>query len=98
MESWAFAIDAVGLKVVLAKGVFNLRTCKLCDDGVVVGGEYGLSLALFEKGYTIDTLMAKYGNVDWLDQDNWNCNNQVRCIKAAFDGLVACPMHRSVVP
>lgn len=76
LESWAFAIDAEGLRVVLARGVFHLHLCKLCTDGVVVMGEYGITAALFDAGYTIDTLMAKYGDVDWHDRSNWNCNDQ----------------------
>ena len=36
MESWAFALDARGLEVLANAGVFYLRTCKLCDDGIVV--------------------------------------------------------------
>eukprot|EP00892_Ulva_mutabilis_P003939 jgi/Ulvmu1/1917/UM012_0077.1 len=88
LESWAFAIDAEGLKVVLARGVFHLHLCKLCDDGVVVMGEYGITTALFEAGYTIDTLMAKYGNVDWHDRANWNCNDQVHPSRhGTYDGI-----------
>lgn len=55
-----------------------MHACKLCDDGVVVMGEYGITAALFDAGYTIDTLMSKYGDVDWKDRSNWNCNDQVR--------------------
>lgn len=77
MESWAFAMDAVGLKIALDRGVYNERVCKLCDDGVVVMGEYGLSISLMAAGYTFDTLMYKYGGVDWRDEANWKCNNQV---------------------
>lgn len=76
LESWAFAIDAEGLRVVLARGVFHMHACKLCDDGVVVMGEYGITAALFDAGYTIDTLMSMYGAVDWKDRSNWNCNDQ----------------------
>lgn len=36
VESWAFALDAKGLEVLANAGVFYLRTCKLCDDGIVV--------------------------------------------------------------
>ena len=81
MESWAFAIDEVGLKVVLDAGVFHTRICKLCEDGVVVMGEYGLTTALFAKGHTVDTLMARYAeDVDWRDEKNWACNDQVRSL------------------
>jgi hypothetical protein len=35
VESWAFALDGPGLELLTSAGVFNLRTCKLCDDGIV---------------------------------------------------------------
>ncbi len=46
LESWAFGVDQDGLEALLREGVFQLRTCKLCDDGVVVkvcvgGGGWG---------------------------------------------------------
>ena len=65
-------------QVLAEAGVFHLRLCKLCDDGVVVKGEYGLTAALFEKGFNIGTLMSKYpAGLDWRDQQHWNCNNNV---------------------
>lgn len=65
-ESWAFATDGSGLDLLTAAGVFNLRTCKLCNDGVVVMGEYGLTKVLFKHGYNIATLMSRY-------QSQWQC-------------------------
>lgn len=60
------------------EGVFHLRLCKLCDDGVVVKGEYGLTTALFAHGFNIATLMGMYPpDLDWRDQRHWNCNNNV---------------------
>ena len=43
-----------------------MRGCKLCpkkDMGIVVGGEYGLTHALFRAGYNIATLMSRYADV-----------------------------------
>ncbi len=66
IESWAFAIDQEGLDLVTAAGVYHLRTCKLCDDGVVVMGEYGLSTVLLANGFNLGTLMSRYrAGVDW---------------------------------
>ncbi len=36
VESWAFGTDREGLDVLARNRVFGVRTCKLCDDGVVV--------------------------------------------------------------
>ncbi|KFM23219.1 hypothetical protein F751_3410 [Auxenochlorella protothecoides] len=60
LESWAAAVDQEGLRVLMDEGVFAIRTCKLCKDGIVVKGEYGLSAAMTKHGYTFDTLMSKY--------------------------------------
>lgn len=60
MESWAFGTDAEGLDVLSRNGVFGSRSCKLCDDGIVVMGEYGLSNILMSHGYNVATLMARY--------------------------------------
>ena len=71
-------IHGLCVQVLAEAGVFHLRLCKLCDDGVVVKGEYGLTAALFEKGFNIGTLMSKYpAGLDWRDQRHWNCNNNV---------------------
>ena len=59
MESWAFAVDAEALNLLLNTEVFHTRKCKLCNDGVVVMGEYGLSSAVLKAGYNIATLMSK---------------------------------------
>ena len=58
--------------------MFHLRLCKLCDDGVVVKGEYGLTATLFAHGFNIATLMGMYPpDLDWRDERHWNCNNNV---------------------
>lgn len=66
LESWAFAVDQDGLEALLREGVFHLRTCKLCDEGVVVKGEYGLTNSLMKYGYNVDTLMSMYRGVSVL--------------------------------
>ena len=76
-ESWAFALDADGLSLTIAAGVFHIRTCKLCkEDGIVVGGEYGISKAILERGYNLATLQSMYSRgVEWADPQHWGCNN-----------------------
>ena len=77
-ESWAFAIDQEGLDLVTEAGVFALHTCKLCNDGVVVMGEYGLSNVLLGKGHNIATLMSKYSpDTNWREERHWHCNSNV---------------------
>jgi hypothetical protein len=78
LESWAFAIDQEGLDIVVDAGVYQLRKCKLCKDGVVVLGEYGLSNVLLSKGFNIATLMARYRpGINWREERHWHCNDNV---------------------
>ena len=40
IESWAYAVDDVGLRVLIAEMAFALRTCKMCkgaEDGIIGG-------------------------------------------------------------
>jgi hypothetical protein len=39
-----------------------------------LNGEYGLSTAIFDAGFTVDTPLYKYQNVDWRNPVNNGCN------------------------
>jgi hypothetical protein len=71
LESWAVALDELGLAAAVRGGALALRGCKTCadaDGSVVVGGEYALTRALLDEGHNVATLMAKYARgVDWSD-------------------------------
>lgn len=88
-ESWAFAVDRRGLNAATRANTFANRDCKLCDDGIVVGGEYGLSRSMLDAGLTMATLMTKYSqDVDWANQAHWNCNNNVHPSReSTYDGV-----------
>ncbi|EFJ51845.1 hypothetical protein VOLCADRAFT_87431 [Volvox carteri f. nagariensis] len=62
--SWAVALDHVAMELVIRRGVLKVRTCKTCgdkEDGIIVGGEYGITSVLLEQaGYNVATLMSKY--------------------------------------
>lgn len=81
LESWAFALDGEGLAVALGAGVFVTRGCKLCeggDEGIVVGGEYGLTRSQLDAGHNVAALMSRYARgVDWRDRAHWRCNDNV---------------------
>ncbi|CAL8465839.1 g5375 [Coccomyxa elongata] len=89
VESWAFAVDLVALKLLIEAGVFNSRVCKLCDDGIVVKGEYGISNTILNAGYNIATLMSMYPvGVDWRDESHWHCNNNTHpSRRGTYDGI-----------
>lgn len=61
VESWAFALDAQGLQLLVSVGVFHLRTCKLCDDGIVVRALASSHLPRTEGG--TEHVIAKHGVV-----------------------------------
>ena len=72
VEGFAFALDAEGLKMVLAvKTVFFQHNGKVA---AIINGEYGLTAAILKAGYTIDSLQLAYENVDWRDESKWSCN------------------------
>ena len=99
VESWAFAIDHVALQLLSEAGVFYLRACKLCNDGVVVLGEYGLSNVLLSHGYNLATLMSKYpAGVDWRDDKHWHCNSNVHPSRhGSYDGISMHPFETMFV-
>ena len=60
-ESWAFALDSQSLELLVERGIFRTRTCKVCrgDEGIVVASEYGMSKAILEAGFNLATLMSR---------------------------------------
>ena len=61
-----------GLKVLQKDG--GVFQCYDSLHDTVWNSELGSSLAIFAAGYTIDSLMLKYQNADWLDKPSWSCN------------------------
>jgi hypothetical protein len=66
-----FALTYRALEVVLANDVFKCHTNK---NDSIMKGEYRLTRVLLEKRLNFDTLLAKYGDLNWLDKSNWGCN------------------------
>jgi hypothetical protein len=67
----AFALTYHALRIVLTKDVFVCHPNKMA---AIIKGEYGLTRVLIEHGLNVDTLLAKYGHLNWLDKANWGCN------------------------
>jgi len=73
VEGYAWATDKVGLKVLLDTGtVFQSHPDKL---SAIINGEYGMNIAIFKAGYTIDSLLLAYQEMDWTNRSNWGCND-----------------------
>lgn len=100
-ESWAFALDGVGLATAVSASAFHAaRTCKLCADGdagIVVGGEYGLSKALLAHGYALSVLSSRYDpRVDWAAPTHWACNDGAHASRMGTHGGVSMHPFESV--
>jgi len=90
VESWAFALDREGLELTVGAGVFAVRTCKLCgENGVVSGGEYGISRAVLGGNFNLATLQSMYRrDVNWSDPQHWGCNDNVHASRhGTYDGI-----------
>ena len=61
-----------GLRVLQDDG--SVFQCYESIQDTIWNSELGSSVAIFNAGFTIDSLMLKYQGVDWLDTANWNCN------------------------
>ena len=66
--------------------------CHRSRGHAVYFGEIGASLALLEAGYTIDSFLHRYQDVDWRDEASWQCNDALSPIgKRTFDGVTVSP-------
>ena len=100
-ESWAFALDTVGLTTAVSASTFHAaRTCKLCadgDSGIVVGGEYGLSKAMLAHGHGLSVLSSRYDpRVDWASPTHWACNDGAHASRVGTHGGVSMHPFESV--
>ena len=73
IEGMAFAATTYAIVIAIENNIFS---CKTDKTDSIVNGEYAFSKILLENNLNIDTLLLKYGNVDWRNRDNWQCNNQ----------------------
>jgi len=75
VEGFFFMVDRAGLELLITeRTVFFDHPDKV---SAIVKGEYGLSNCIFKHGYSIDCMLTRYKNVNWLDRNNWNMNNTI---------------------
>lgn len=86
IEGFCFATDKIGLDILIEKkNIFMQHSSKY---SAIIYGEYGLSKAIFEKGFTIDCLLYKYQNIDWTNKKNWDLNSNIHpSRKNSYDGI-----------
>lgn len=63
----------------------NVFDCFKDKVDVILKGEYGISKLAIKLGVNLDTLLLQYGDVNWLDSNNWDCNgNQSPFFKSKY--------------
>lgn len=90
VQTWLFAVDRVGLEVLLKDG--KALACHADRQDAIWNGELGSSLAILDAGYNIDCLLEPYQSIDWRHPDNKLCNNQQNPMKERrYMGLTLSP-------
>lgn len=75
VESFCFCLDKKGLDLVLQKGTIFYNHSNKTD--AILNGEYSLSKCILQAGYTIDCMLTKYNNINWLNPANHHLNNNI---------------------
>jgi hypothetical protein len=93
VEGMAFAATYEAVKMAHDDQVFRCHKNKV---EVIHNGEYKFSLVLINKGMNLDSLLLKYGNVDWTNKSNWYCNRRkFPTRKGTYDnGLTVHPLEQ----
>ena len=61
--------------------------------------DVGASLAILRAGWTLDTLLTRYQEVDWTAAQSWSCNQRVRPdYEHHYDGVSITPYETLFVP
>lgn len=75
VEGFFFATDQIGLDIMKREG--NIFQDHPDKKSAIVNGEYGMSRAIINNGFTLDCMLQAYQGVDWEDKANWNKNNHL---------------------
>jgi len=74
VQSWALAVDAVGLNVLQAGT--KVLGCPKDRLDTIYHSELGASRAVLRAGHNIASLLKRYEGIDWRITSNWKCNNR----------------------
>ena len=64
--------DEIGLETLTINGTIFYNHANKSD--AILNGEWGLSKCMFKNGYSIDCMLSKYQNINWLDPHTWDLN------------------------
>jgi hypothetical protein len=89
-ESFFFALESHGLDIAIAAKIFEIHHEK---HDTILQSEYMLMRSIMDAGYTVESLLSRYSDeVDWSDQRNWKCNNNVHPTRrGSYDGISVHP-------
>lgn len=87
IEGFCFCLDKIGLITAFNKNTIFIN--HLDKGSAIVNGEFGLSKAILEAGFSLDCLLYKYQNVDWLNIHNWlnRCNSVFPSRTGTYDNI-----------
>eukprot|EP01006_Ploeotia_vitrea_P025116 TRINITY_DN57944_c0_g1_i1.p2 TRINITY_DN57944_c0_g1~~TRINITY_DN57944_c0_g1_i1.p2 ORF type:complete len:392 (+),score=164.98 TRINITY_DN57944_c0_g1_i1:83-1258(+) len=86
VESFAYAIDRVALDILIRRGALARHQTKV---DAILHGEYMIGKSILEAGYTIDSLLYRYRDVDWTDKRNWKCNENKHATRTGEYGGIS---------
>ena len=90
IEGFAFAASSLAVSLTYDDRVFSCKKDKVDD---ILTGEYGFTKTLLKNGLNIDSLLLKYGKVDWRDRNNWVCNRKTHPSRLnAYEGISINPL------
>lgn len=81
LEGMALAATRIAVLLAYENSVFS---CKLDKSDAILSGEYNFSKVLLDNGYNIDSLLMKYGKIDWRKKEYWSCNNRMHPTRYKF--------------
>ena len=75
VEGFFFCLDQDGIQCILKDGTifYNHKT----KVDAILNGEYALTKCILNNNYSIDCMLKKYKNIDWLDKKNYYVNNNL---------------------
>uniref|UniRef100_A0A7S2RKY6 Uncharacterized protein n=1 Tax=Eucampia antarctica TaxID=49252 RepID=A0A7S2RKY6_9STRA len=75
VEAFTFAISRHALEIVRSVGT-SFQQHKNKKSAIILG-EYALTSVLMNNDIGIDSLLKSYKGIDWKDQKNWHCNDNI---------------------
>jgi len=95
MESLFFALDNLSLAHLVSVGIFDPQKAK--RDSILLS-EYRLLSEILSRGWSADTLLARYrANIDWTSKTHHRCNdNRHSSRRGALEGDISVNIYEAI--